>query len=112
MEVANDKGVYEIMGTKVYRYEYRLMPLCEDLHASVSGSGDPLLPSQALRLFFFLRARLNDWTESPGFTKRYDDAVKALCSAACEEYMERDMQRDFEILLKAEPKWARTRATS
>lgn len=95
----SDKGVYEILGAKVGRYDYKLAHVCEWIHSSVSGSGDGMQPEPALKLYFFLRSRLENWSESPPFTKAYDDGMKAICLAACEEYQARDLQADIECLL-------------
>ena len=73
------------MTTDAQREIFSLLGCCEDLHASYTGTSDPLPEGVAETLRAFIRDRLVGWHPSQEWTAAYDAAVRALCEATLAE---------------------------
>ena len=63
-----------------------LLGICLEVHASITGSSDPLSIERIFRNANILDLAIKHWEESPSFSKKFDDAVKSVIKATLEEY--------------------------
>ena len=94
--IVRERGIYVILGMHISRYAYQLSDTCMDLHGSCCGTIDLLQPSLALKLYYFLGERLNDWNKSTKATRSFDEAVRKLCFEARREYEKKWLKIDLE----------------
>lgn len=88
--------VYDILGKKIDKYEHSIFDYAQDLHMSLTGSADPLHPKEALKIYYFLLNRLNDWQCGIDRFSGFDNAVKELIKAVLSEYELDDLHRDLD----------------
>jgi len=65
-------------------FKQGLFVLCQRLHESYTGSGDPLLPDAEMEIRVYLMGRLNSWSEST-LSPHYDRCVYKFVLAALGE---------------------------
>ena len=71
------------------KYTYSVLDMCQDIHMSKSGAGDPLTPDEALEKITTLSTRLANWEEGSNSSRAYDLAVKNLIQVTLKEFFER-----------------------
>lgn len=88
------------------RYGEQLLDVCLALHASATGASDLLPDPDFERLTKWLQWRVDNWRESIGASKPFDDAVLDLCRCALVD-AERDRVTYRQPLTEAIPIRAR-----
>jgi len=85
---------YSIQGVSIPRYAFQLYNCAEGLHSHVTGTSDPLEPDEAVLLYEFIKARIEDWQPSPDGHEWFDDAFRKFLEAAVQEYEWEQKARD------------------
>ena len=73
--------------TQAELFDIGLYSICDAVHGTITGSGDPLRDTDMDEMIAYLRSRLDRW--KPSIISRfgaYDSAMYALCLATITEY--------------------------
>lgn len=79
----------------LYKLETGLLKTCEELHMCLTGASDCYRAPELLSMRNAIVVAVNTWEPSHKHSKKYDDAVKALCIAVLEESFEANKQELF-----------------
>jgi hypothetical protein len=81
----------------LYDLKTGLLKTVEELHMNLTGASDCSSPSEMIKMRNAIMVAVNTWEPSHSFSKKYDDAVKALCQAVLDEAFELDRQALFVV---------------
>jgi len=79
----------------LYKLETGLLATCEELHMNLTGASDCASAQEMIDMRNAIMVAVNTWEPSASFSRKYDDAVKALCQAVLDEAFELDKQALF-----------------
>lgn len=81
----------KLISDKFEKYQYGIINICESIHGSFTGSGDPLLPETLKEYYLWLNWRLGDGWDKGVADKwpQYDVGVRELGFKVLNEFRKR-----------------------